>query len=109
MRSYHNLNFIRFRPKKLIFLRGAVGSSSVIVVLINMIAILIMSAKLVSLGPLKIKVFWIKICDVIISVHNVKILSRHSNYIIYVIMRPKFGNSSISIERSYHNLNLIRI
>ena len=100
MRSYHNLNFVRVRPKKLIFLRGAVGSSSIIVVLINMIAILMMSAKLVSLGPLVftlVKAFWIKIYDVIISVHNVpnKILSRDSKYIIDVIMWP--GNSSISL------------
>ena len=91
MRSYHNLNFVRVRPKKLIFLRGAVGSSSIIVVLINMIAILMMSAKLVSLGPLVftlVKAFWIKIYDVIISVHNVpnKILSRDSKYITDVIM-----------------------
>ena len=65
-----------------------------------MIAILMMSAKLVSLGPLVftlVKAFWIKIYDVIISVHNVpnKILSRDSKYITDVIMWP--GNSSISL------------
>ena len=58
-----------------------------------------MSAKMASLGLLKIKVFWNKGYDVIISVHDVtnKILSRNSNYIVDVVMWPKFGNSSISM------------
>ena len=65
-----------------------------------MVAILMMSAKMATLGLLKIKVFWNKGYDVIISVHDVtnKILSRDSNYIIDVVMWPKFGNSSISIR-----------
>ena len=48
-------------------------------------------------GLLKIKVFWNKGYDVIIYVHDVtnKILSRDSNYIVDVVMWPKFGNSSI--------------
>ena len=63
-----------------------------------MVTILMMSAKMAALGLLKIKVFWIKGYDVIISVHDVtnKILSRDSNYIKDVFMWPKFGNSSIS-------------
>ena len=49
---------------------------------------------------LKIKVFWKNSYDVIIYVHDVtnKILSRDSNYIVDVVMWPKFGNSSISIR-----------
>ena len=51
-------------------------------------------------GLLKITVFWNKGYDVIISVHDVtnKILSRDSNYIVDVVMWPKFGNSSISMK-----------
>ena len=62
-----------------------------------MVAILMMSAKLATLGPLKIKVFWNKGYDVIIYVYKVtnQILSRDSNCIVDVVMLPKFGNSSI--------------
>ena len=65
-----------------------------------MVTILMMSAKLATLGLLKKIVFWNKGYDVIISVHDVtsKILSRDSNYIIDVVMWPKFGNSSISMR-----------
>ena len=65
-----------------------------------MVTILMMSAKMATPGLLKIKVFWNKGYDVIISVHDVtnKILSRDSNYIIDVVMWPKFGNSSISMR-----------
>ena len=61
--------------------------------------ILMMSAKMATLGHLKIKVFWNKVYDVIISVHEVtnNILSRDSNYTVNVVIWPKFGrNSSIS-------------
>ena len=56
-----------------------------------------MSPKMVTLGFLKIKLFWNKSYDVIIFNHNVsnKILSSGSYYIVGVVMRPKFGNSSI--------------
>ena len=59
-----------------------------------MVAILMMSAKLATLGFLKIKVFQNKGYDVIISSHDVtnKILSRD----IDVVMWPKFGNFNIS-------------
>ena len=59
-----------------------------------------MSAKMATPGLLKITVFWNKGYDVIISVHDVtnKILSRDSNYIVDVVMWPKFGNSSISVR-----------
>ena len=66
-----------------------------------MVKILMMSAKIVTSGLLKIKVFWNKGYDVIISVHDVtnKILSRDSNYIIDVVMWPKFGNCSVSMRK----------
>ena len=59
-----------------------------------------MSAKLATGGLLKIKVFWNKSYDVIISVCDVtkKILSRDSNYIVDVVIWQKFGNSSISMK-----------
>ena len=62
-----------------------------------MVAILMMSAKLATLGPLKIKTFWNKGYDLIIYVYEVtnQILSRDSNCIVDVVMLPKFGNSSI--------------
>ena len=65
-----------------------------------MVTILMMSAKMATLGLLKIKVFWNKGYDVITSVCDVtnKILSRDSNYIVDVVMWPKFGNSSISMR-----------
>ena len=59
------------------------------VVLINMVAILIMSiAKLAALGLLKIKVFQNKDYDIKIFDHDVisKVLSRDSNYIAVVVM-----------------------
>ena len=69
-------------------------------VLWNMVAILIMQAKLATLGLLKIKVFWNKRYDVITSLHGVtsKILSRDSNCIVDVVLWPKFGNYSISMR-----------
>ena len=59
-----------------------------------------MSAKIATLGLLKITVFWNKGDDVIISVDDVtnKILSRDSNNIEVVFMWPKFGNYSISMK-----------
>ena len=60
--------------------------------LINMIAILMISAKMATLGLFKIKVFWNKAYEVIISAYNVtnEILSRDSYYIVDVVMWPKF-------------------
>ena len=59
-----------------------------------------MSAKMATPGLLKIKAFWNKGYDVIICVHHVtrKILSGDSDYIVDVVMWPKFGNSSISMR-----------
>ena len=60
-----------------------------------------MSAKITTPGLLRIRVFWNDGYDVIISVHDVtnKILSSDSNYIIDVVMWPKFGNCSISMRK----------
>ena len=68
--------------------------------LINMVTILMMSAKMATPGLLKIKVFWKKGHDVMISVHDVtnKILSRDSNYNVNLVTWPKFGNSGISVR-----------
>ena len=68
--------------------------------LINMLPVLIMSAKLDSLGLLKIKVFQNSIHDVTIPDYNVtnKILIRESNYIIGLVMWLKFGDCSISMR-----------
>ena len=56
-----------------------------------------MSTNMATPGLIKIKVFWNKGYNVIISVHDVtnKIISRDSSYIVDVVMWPKFGNSSI--------------
>ena len=60
-----------------------------------MVATLMMSAKLATLGLLKIKVFWNIDYDVIITIHDItnKILSPDSNDIVNVVMRRKFGSS----------------
>ena len=58
-----------------------------------------MSAKLVTLVLLKIKVLRNKGCQVIISVHDItkKIVLRDSNYTGDVFMLPMFLSSSISV------------
>ena len=65
-----------------------------------MITIFMMSAKMATLGLLKIKVFWNKGYDVIIYVHDVtkKNWWRDSDYIEDVVMWLKFGNSGISMR-----------
>ena len=59
-----------------------------------------MSTKLATLDLLKIKTFWNNDYDAIISLLDVtnKILLRDWNYIVYVVMWPKFGNPSISMK-----------
>ena len=51
-------------------------------------------------GLLKTNVFWNKGYDVIILVHGVtsEVLFSDSNYVVDMVMWPKFGNSSISIR-----------
>ena len=70
---------------------------SLMISLINMVAILMIPAKMAPLGLPKIKVFWNRGYDVIIYVHDVtnQILSRDPKCIVDVVMWPKFGNSSI--------------
>ena len=65
-----------------------------------MVVILMMSQKSATLSLLRIKVFWNKGFEVIISVHDItnEVLSRDSIYIIDVIMGLKFDNSSISMR-----------
>ena len=62
-----------------------------------MVAVLIMLAKMATLGFLRIKPFRNKVYDVIFYVHDVKnqILLRESICIVDVVMWSKFGNSSI--------------
>ena len=58
-----------------------------------------MSAKLDTLGLPKKYVFWSKGYDVIICLWRPnKILSCDSNYIVDVVMWPKFGHSNIPIR-----------
>ena len=65
-----------------------------------MVKILMMSAKMATPALHKVKIFSNKGYYVIYSVYDVtnKILSHVSNYIMDVVMRPKFGNSSICIR-----------
>ena len=59
------------------------------------------SAKMATPDLLKINVFWNKGYDVMILVHDATsgILSGKSNYIIDVVMWPKFVNCSISMRK----------
>ena len=59
-----------------------------------------MPAKIAIPGLFKIMVFWNKGYDVIIFVDDVinKILSGDSNYIVDLMMWPKFGNCNISLK-----------
>ena len=65
-----------------------------------MVSILMMLAKLATLGYLKTKIFQNKGYEVIISVHDNtnKILLRESNYIVDVFMWLKSGYCSISVR-----------
>ena len=57
------------------------------------------SAKVATLGLFKIKIFWNKGYEVIISAYNVtnEILSRDPYYSVDMVMWPKFGNSEAII------------
>ena len=65
-----------------------------------MVTTLMMSAKMATLGLFKIEVFWKKVSDVTVFVHEEinEILSSDSNYNVDVVMWPKFGDSSISMK-----------
>ena len=65
-----------------------------------------MLAKLTTLNLLKVMVFWNKGYDIIISPNDITnkilfyfiFLLRDSNYVVDVVMWPKFGNPSISMR-----------
>ena len=65
-----------------------------------MVATLMMSVKLATLGLLNTKVFLNKNYGVMIFVHDVtnKILSCDLNHTVDVVMSLKFANSSISMR-----------
>ena len=66
-----------------------------------MVVIFKMSAEFATLGFLKMKVFWNKCYDVVISVCDIinKILSGDTNYNVDVVVQPKFRKSSISMRK----------
>ena len=59
------------------------------------------SVKMAAPGLLKVKIFWNKGYDVIISVNDVtnKTLSGNSNYVVDMFMWSKFRDSSISLRK----------
>ena len=61
-----------------------------------MVTVLLVSAKITTLGLLKIKVFWNKGYDVIIFVQDImsKTFSLDSSEVVDVVMLSKFGKSS---------------
>ena len=65
-----------------------------------MVTILMMSAKMATLGLFKIKLFRNKGYATIISVYDVinKNLPRDTNFIADVVMWPEFGNSKTSMR-----------
>ena len=71
------------------------------IVLINMVAILMMSAKIATAALLKIKFFRKKAMtsNFLSMTSPKKILLRDSNYNINMVMWPKFGNSIISVRK----------
>ena len=68
--------------------------------IINMVTILMISVKLPTSGLLKIKIFQNKGYNVVVLDYDVtnKIFLRNLNYMVDVIMWPKFGSTSISIK-----------
>ena len=64
-----------------------------------MVIVIMMSAKMATPGLLKIKDFWNKGYDVIAFANVTNKISSHDlNYILDVVMWPKFGNSSTSMR-----------
>ena len=60
-----------------------------------------MLVKILTVDVVKIKVVWSKGYDLIISVYDVtnKVLSHNSNYVVDVVIWPKFSNSNISMRK----------
>ena len=67
----------------------------------NITANFMMSAKIATLGLLKVNIFFKRVYDIIIFVHDAtnEILSYDSNYIVDAVMWPKVGNSSIFMTK----------
>ena len=65
-----------------------------------MVTVLMISEEMATLGLLKRKIFQNKSYDVIVCVHDVtnKLLSHESNYIVDMVIWPKFGSSSVSMR-----------
>ena len=64
-----------------------------------MVIVIMMSAKMATPGLLKIKDFWNKCYDVIVFANVTNKISSHDlNYILDMVMWPKFGNSSTSMR-----------
>ena len=64
-----------------------------------MVIVIMVSAKMATPGLLKIKDFWNKGYDVIVFANVTNKISSHDlNYILDVVMWPKFGNSSTSMR-----------
>ena len=74
-------------------------------VVININTNLMVSIQLAIPGALKIKAFWSKVYEVIISIYDItnKILSCGSSYIVDVLMGPRFGDSNITMREVNHN------
>ena len=81
-----------------------------VIVLINMVTILMISAKISTPGLLKIRVFWNNDYDVIISFDDVT-----KNFTTWFKLCYRCGHVTKVwylqhfYEKSYHNLNFIRI
>ena len=75
---------------------------------LKVVLILMMSAKLVTLHLLKIKVSWNNGYAVTISACHVtnKVLSPDSNYIVDVVMWPTFGSFSVSMREAIITSNI---
>ena len=78
---------------------------------INMVTLLVMSAKMATQGLLKRKVFWNKDYDVIVSGNDTihKTLPRDSDFIVDMAMWTKFANTSISMREVIIKLPFIWI
>ena len=62
-----------------------------------MVATMMMSPKFATLGLLKVKTYWKNCYDVINSANDVtrEFLSGDSNWIVDLVISPKFSDSSI--------------
>ena len=101
IRKFYDIKKYRYRfHLDVYFLTLLAFLESLRIVLTNMVKILMMSAKIATLGFLKIRSFWKKAYDDIIFAHDVTntILSRYSNSNVNAVMWPNFDYSSISVR-----------